>query len=88
VARARAKIREQRPINAETQRINYARRREIELRKWRNQTRRYLILFKGRQESTSPWCGWVNDPFEPEHLPPDWQPPPPPPHTLDDNPPF
>jgi hypothetical protein len=88
VARARATLREQRPVNAETRRINYARRREIELRKWRNQTRRFLVLFKGRQVSTSPWCGWVNEPFEPEHLPPDWQPPPPPPHTLDDNPPF
>jgi len=28
----------------------------------------------------------VNDPFEPETLPPNWQPPPPPP--LDDDPPF
>jgi len=30
----------------------------------------------------------VNDPFEPETLPPNWQPPPPPPPTLDDDPPF
>jgi Domain of unknown function (DUF222) len=88
VARARGKVREQRPVNAETRRINHARKREIELRRWRNQSRRMLILFKGKQESTSPWCTWVNDPFEPETLPPDWQPPPPPPHTLDDDPPF
>jgi hypothetical protein len=81
-------VREQRPVNAETRRINHARKREIELRRWRNQSRRMLILFKGKQESTSPWCTWVNDPFEPETLPPDWQPPPPPPHTLDDDPPF
>jgi len=88
VARARGKLREQRPVNIETRRINYARNREIELRRWRNQSRRMLILFKGKQQSTGPWCTWVNDPFEPEELPPDWQPPPPPPHTLDDDPPF
>ena len=88
VARARGKVREQRPVNVETRRINYTRKREIELRRWRNQSRRMLILFKGKQQSTSPWCTWVNDPFEPEELPPDWQPPPPPPHTLDDDPPF
>jgi hypothetical protein len=88
IARARSKIREQRPINAETRRINQARRKEIDLRKWRNHTRRMLILFKGREPSTSPWCTWVNEPFEPEELPPDWKPPPPPPQQLDDEPPF
>jgi hypothetical protein len=87
IANARAMLREQRPVNAETRRVNYARKREIELRKWRNQSRRFLILFKGEQESTSPWCTWINDPFESEELPPDWKPPPPP-HTLDDDPPF
>jgi hypothetical protein len=92
IARARAKLREQRPVNAENRRVNYARNKEIELRQWRNQTRRFLVLFNGKQESTSPWCTWVNDPFEPEELPPDWKPPPPPPppdiQTLDDDPPF
>jgi hypothetical protein len=88
IAGARSKIREQRSINAETRRANQARRREIDLRKWRNHTRRMLILFKGRRPSRSPWCAWVNDPFEPEELPPDWQPPPPPPQQLDDEPPF
>jgi hypothetical protein len=88
IARARSKIREQRPVNAETRRINYARRNEIDLRKWRNHTRRMLILFKGREPSTSPWCTWVNDPFEPEELPPDWEPPPRSPQELDDEPPF
>jgi len=88
IAHARGALREQRPVNAETRRINHARRKEIAERKWRNQSRRMLILFKGKQQSTSPWCTWVNDPFEPEELPPDWQPPPPPPHTLDDDPPF
>ena len=88
IARARSKIREQRPVNAETRRINRARRQEIDLRKWRNHMRRMLILFKGNEPSTSPWCTWVNDSFESEELPPDWQPPPPPPQQLDDEPPF
>jgi Domain of unknown function (DUF222) len=88
IARARKKIRDQRPINAEHRRVNRARKQEIELRKWRNQSRRMLILFKGREPSTSPWCTWINEPFEPEELPPDWRPPPPPPLDLDDEPPF
>jgi hypothetical protein len=87
IARARRQIREQRPVNAETRRVNHARRREIEIRKWRNRSRRMLILFKGKQHSTSPWSTWINDPFEPEELPPDWQPPPAPPPQPDD-PPF
>jgi hypothetical protein len=40
IARARDKLREQRPVNAETRRVNRARKSEIELRKWRNQSRR------------------------------------------------
>ena len=88
IARARKTLREQRPVNAETRRINRARRQEVEMRKWRNHMRKMLILFKGGEPSTSPWCTWVNDPFEPEELPPNWEPPPPPPGDLDDEPPF
>ena len=96
IARARSKIREQRPVNAETRRINRARRQEIDLCKWRNHMRKMLILFKGTEPSTSPWCtggtsrlrGRVNDPLEPEELPPDWKPPPAPPQQVDDQPPF
>ncbi len=88
IARARKKIRDQRPVNAETRRINYARKHEIEARKWRNHMRKMLILFKGAEPSTSPWCTWVNGPPEPEELPPDWKPPPPPTSTPDDEPPF
>jgi len=89
IARARSKIREQRPMNAETRRVNRARRKEIDDRKWRNHMRKMLVLLKG-EPSTSPWCTWVNEPPEPEELPPDWRPPPPPapPHELDDQPPF
>jgi hypothetical protein len=88
VARARQQLAEQRPVNTETRRINAARRREIDLRRWRNHMRKMLILLKGGRPSTSPWCSWVNDPLEPEELPPDWQPPPPPSTTDEDNPPF
>jgi hypothetical protein len=88
IARARRKIRDQRPANVEQRRINRARKKEIADRKWRNHMRTMLVLFKGREPSTSPWCPWVNEPLEPEELPPDWQPPPPPPQQLDDEPPF
>jgi hypothetical protein len=88
IARARSKIRDQRPVNAETRRVNRARKREIDDRKWRNHMRRMLILFKGREPSTSPWCTWINDPMEPEELPPDWKPPLPAPPDLDDEPPL
>ena len=85
----RNKLRDQRPINAEQRRVDRARRREIELRKWRNNARKMRIILKGGKPSTSPWCPWINDPFEPEELPPDWQPPPLPPLSLDpDDPPF
>jgi hypothetical protein len=87
IARTRKKIRDQRPVNAEQRRINRARKQEIADRKWRNHMRKMLVLFKGGEPSTSPWCQWVNEPFEPEELPPDWEPPPPPPPTPDD-PPF
>ncbi len=86
--RARAALRDQRPINAETRRVNQARKQDIDHRKWRNHMRKMLILFKGGEPSTSPWCTWVNDPLEPEQLPPDWTPPPPSPQQLDDEPPF
>src|SRR6476659_11356787 len=29
-----------------------------------------------RPTEHQPWCTWVNDPLEPEQLPPDWKPPP------------
>jgi hypothetical protein len=87
-ARARHRLATQRPVNAEQRRINRARRQEIANRKWRNNMRRTLVLFKGGQPSTSPWCTWVNDPLEPEHIPADWQPPPPASTLDDEEPPF
>jgi hypothetical protein len=53
-----------RPVNAEQRRVNRARSQEIADRKWRNHMRKMLVLFKGSVPSTSPWCTWVNDPFE------------------------
>jgi hypothetical protein len=88
-ARARQVLHAQRSINTETRRLNRARAHEIELRRWRNTMRRALLVLKGGHPSTSPWCGWVNDPLENEHITADWHPPPPPISTFDDDePPF
>jgi hypothetical protein len=84
----RRKLREQRPINAAQRRLDRERRREIDLRKWRNYSRKLLFVVKGGRPRTSPFCPWINEPLEPEDLPPDWRPPPPPPQTDTDEPPF
>ena len=84
----RNKLREQRPINAEQRRLDWARLREIDQRKWRNNSRKLLFVLKGGRPSTSPFSRWINEPLEPEELPPDWQPPPPPPPPDSDEPPF
>jgi hypothetical protein len=90
IKRIRNKLREQRPINAAQRQLDRARRQEIDLRKWRNNARKTRIILKGGRPSTSPWCTWINDPFECEELEPDWKPPPPPhpPPDPDDDPPF
>jgi hypothetical protein len=86
VARQRHFNRVQRPINEAEQALLRARKDEIEARKFRNHMRDMLFLFKGKP-STSPFCTWVNDPYEAEELPQDWEPPPPSP-PLPDDPPF
>lgn len=55
-------------------------------RRFRNHMRDALFAFKGTA-STSPFCRWVNDPHEPEDVPPDWEPGAPPPDPLPDDPP-
>ena len=85
IARARKHNRKQRAVNEARRWLEQARSREIAHRKFRNHMRDMLFLFKGAP-STSPFCTWVNDPREPEELPPDWQPPPLKP--LPDDPPF
>jgi hypothetical protein len=86
IARVRDKNRRLRPVNAARRRLEFARNREIYHRKERNRHRHTMMAFKGHRNSTSPYMRWVNDPYEPETLPPDWQPPPQP--DTPDEPPF
>jgi hypothetical protein len=88
IASARKHNRIQRALNEEHRRVRQARKHEIEARKFRNHVRRTRFLFQGSRPSTGPFCQpWINEPIEPEELPPDWQPPPKPP-PLSDDPPF
>jgi hypothetical protein len=88
-ALARRKLNALRAPNAETRRTNRARRQEIDLRMWRNNMRKTLLVLKGGHPSTSPWCTWVNEPLEDVNITADWVPPPPPPRTPGgDKPPF
>lgn len=87
IARARKHNREQRPVNEARRWLEQARKQEIADRRFRNHMRGMLFLFKGAP-STSPFCRWVNDPWEPEELPADWKPDDPIPDPLPDDPPF
>ncbi|WP_066902287.1 HNH endonuclease signature motif containing protein [Mycolicibacterium houstonense] len=87
IEQTRAKNRRLRPVNETYRYTQKARRRELDRRRNRNRMRATLKLFKGQEPSTSPYCTWINDPFEPEELPPDWQAPPPRPPGPED-PPF
>lgn len=87
VEQTRAKNRRLRPVNEAYRYTQQARRKELGRRRNRNRMRATLKLFKGDEPSTSPYCTWINDPFESEELPPDWEPPPPLPPGPDD-PPF
>jgi hypothetical protein len=74
IAQSRRHNRAQRPINDARRRLEEVREEEVAARKFRNHMRDMLFLFKGTP-SASPFCTWVNDPREPEELPPDWLPP-------------
>ena len=87
IAQARNYNREQRPINEARRRLDEARKEEIADRKFRNHMRDMLFLFKDKP-STSPFCIWVNEPREPETLPPDWTPENPELEPPPDDPPF
>lgn len=88
-ALARRKLNALRKPNAETRRVNHGRRQEIDLRMWRNNMRKTLLVLKGGKPSTSPWCTWVNEPPEDVNITADWVPPPPPPRIPGgDEPPF
>jgi hypothetical protein len=73
IARIRRRNQIQRPVNEAHRRLMQARHREIGYRKHRNDMRKMLFILKGGP-SASPFCPWINDPFESEELPPDWQP--------------
>jgi Domain of unknown function (DUF222) len=81
-SRRRNELQARRTVNAETRRCNRARAHEIDLRAWRNDVRRRLLVFKGGHPSTSPWCTWANDHTEDQDIGADWLPPPPT-HTDD-----
>lgn len=71
---------------------NRAARDELRHRDTRNGIRLRYVLFRGHtaleKPSTSPFCRWVNDPLEPDSLPPDWEPPRHTPSDPDEPPPF
>jgi Domain of unknown function (DUF222) len=87
IGQARTHNRERRPVNEARRWLEQARKEEIAARKFRNHMRDMLFLFKGTP-SGSPFCTWVNDPREPEELPPDWIPDEPALTPLPDDPPF
>lgn len=80
IAAARTRLAQRRPINQYHRHRNRAATHEIDGRLFRNRFRRTRVLFHGyttaEKPSTSPFCRWVNQPLEPEQLPPNWQPPP------------
>lgn len=86
IARTRDKNRRLRPVNAARRRREAARAHEIANRKDRNRRRRTALSMLEHGRNTSPYLRWLNEPDEPETLPPDWQPPPE--HETPDQPPF
>lgn len=91
VTEARERLRKHRPDNEYHRYRNTAAREEIYFRGWRNRTRVRRMAFHGlpsENPSTAPFCTWVNDPLEPETLPPGWHPPPLPRSDPDEPPPF
>ncbi|MBJ7386541.1 MAG: DUF222 domain-containing protein [Mycolicibacterium sp.] len=88
VAAARRGMHAKTAANERTLALNRARHHEIDIRKWRNDMRRKLLVFKGGAPSTSPWCTWANDPLEDEFVSADWRPPPPQADATPDDPPF
>lgn len=92
IAAARERLRQRRPVDEYHHYRNWSAAQDIHGRQFRNRFRRTRVLFHGEtttdKPSTSPFCRWVNDPIEPEHLPPDWEPPPRTPSDPDEPPPF
>ncbi len=76
VAHRRERNRTLRPVNAARRRLDAARKHEIENRKDRNRRRRTALLMLEHRRKANPYLRWINEPDQPETLPPDWQPPP------------
>jgi hypothetical protein len=80
IAKARQRLHQHRHTSTFNRYRNEEAKEEVRVRLWRNQFRRFHILFQGESTQTkpskSPFARFVNDPIEPEELPPNWQPPP------------
>ncbi|STZ46353.1 13E12 repeat family protein [Mycolicibacterium gilvum] len=92
VAAARQRLHRHRDASTYNRYRNQQARDEVRNRRWRNGFRGRYLLFKGEfahnAPSRSPFGRFVNDPFEPESLPPDWHPPPQDRADPDEPPPF
>lgn len=92
VAAARQRLHRHREASRYNRYRNQQARDEVRNRRWRNGFRGRYLLFKGEfahdVPSRSPFGRFVNDPFEPESLPPDWHPPPQDCAAADEPPPF
>ncbi|MCG5432208.1 HNH endonuclease [Mycobacterium sp. MYCO198283] len=76
IARQRNRNHVLRRQHDEEKRLNEARAKEIADRRWRNESRGWLVAFQGVQRSPSPLATWINEPMESLELPGDWRPPP------------
>jgi hypothetical protein len=83
IAGIREKNRTLRPVHAARRRLEAARAYEIQTRKDSNRRRRTAQLMTRHGRTTNPYTRWINEPDQPETLPPDWRPP----HQPDE-PPF
>lgn len=92
IAAARQRLQQRRAVNEYHHYRNWSAARDLYGRQFRNRVRKTRVLFHGQtttdKPSTSPFCRWINDPLEPEHLPPDWEPPPRTSSDPDEPPPF
>ncbi|BBY74729.1 hypothetical protein MPRF_16280 [Mycolicibacterium parafortuitum] len=92
ITAARRRLNAHRDTSEHNSYRNQKARNEIRDRRWRNGFRCRYLLFTGdfahHTPSKSPFARFVNDPLEPETLPPHWQPPPPRNNDPDQPPPF
>ncbi|BCI55888.1 hypothetical protein NIIDNTM18_51660 [Mycolicibacterium litorale] len=75
IVRTREKNRALRPVNIAHRRLESARKHEIQNRKDGNRRRRTALLMARHRRSATPYLRWIDEPDQPEALPPDWRPP-------------